>query len=118
MEIVRNPFMHPGEEPFRFEVDEDGERATVRIEGELDLGTADGLAVTLLDLVGRHRTVTVDLRGLDFMDSTGISMLVECNAAAAARGSAFYVVRGPERVQRVLAITGVDAHLVLIDDPD
>ena len=111
-------FTQPDDDPIRIEVHEDGDRATVRLEGELDLGTADGLAETLLSLVARHAVVTLDLRALEFMDSTGISMLVECDKAATAHGGAFYVVRGPERVQRVLAITGVDSHLAMLDRPD
>ncbi len=51
-------------------------RAVVRLIGDLDLATASQLRTALGGLVGRGvRTVTVDLAGLDFIDSTGLGVL-------------------------------------------
>lgn len=118
METISDPFPPSDEEHFRAEVLVAGDRAIVRLEGELDLGTADELRDTVLALVAEHPTLVLDLRALDFMDSTGISVVIECDNAAQERGTGFYVVRGPEQVQRVLALTGVEDHIAMIGHPD
>jgi anti-anti-sigma factor len=59
----------------------------------------------------------LDLRKLNFMDSTGLRLLVQADARARESGHRLAIVRGPEAVHRVLEITGLDAKLDLIDDP-
>jgi anti-anti-sigma factor len=108
----------PEEIQFRLGVDERGEHAVVRLEGELDLGTSDEVEATLAELASRKRIVTVDLRGLAFMDSTAIRLLVGFDALARADGFTFFVVRGGPQIQRVLEVSGVDGHLALIDAPE
>jgi len=52
-------------------------QAVVRLIGDLDLATASRLRTEFIDLVGHGvRTITVDLGGLDFIDSTGLGVLV------------------------------------------
>jgi len=52
-------------------------QAVVRLIGDLDPATASQLRTEFIDLVGHGvRTVTVDLGGLDFIDSTGLGVLV------------------------------------------
>ncbi len=51
--------------------------AVVRVIGDLDLSAAPRLRGELIGLVERgRRTVTVDLSELDFLDSSGLSVLV------------------------------------------
>jgi anti-anti-sigma factor len=62
------------------------------------------------------RRVTLDLRGLSFMDSTGVRMLLEAAAASRRDGFAFAVVRGNPDVMRVLEVSGILDHFVIVDD--
>jgi anti-anti-sigma factor len=62
--------------------------------------------------------VIVDLRNLEFMDSTGLSVLVRAHQRATENGQRFGVVRGPQQVQRLLSLTGVADRLNLADSPD
>jgi anti-sigma B factor antagonist len=104
-----------------FEVDlRDGNRAVViGVSGELDLASSPGLEQEL----DRHmssgaESVIVDLRQLEFMDSTGLSVLVRAHQRAVETGQRFAVVRGPQQVQRLLTLTGVADRLTLVDSPD
>jgi anti-anti-sigma factor len=98
----------------------DGDQAVViGVSGELDLASSPGLEEEL----DRHMTsgtglVIVDLRQLEFMDSTGLSVLVRAHQQATENGQRFAVVRGPAQVQRLLNLTGVADRLTLVDSPD
>jgi anti-anti-sigma factor len=104
-----------------FEVElRDGDQAVViGVRGELDLASSPGLEQEL----DRHlnsgvELVIVDLRQLEFMDSTGLSVLVRAHQQAVEAGRRFAVVRGPQQVQRLLTLTGVADRLTLVDSPD
>jgi anti-anti-sigma factor len=90
------------------------ERTAVRIapSGELDLATCDVLRVQLDELweVG-WTDVVVDLRGLTFMDSSGVQILVEHHRRATRTGTRFSIIDGSEPVSRVLELTGLRAVL-------
>jgi anti-sigma B factor antagonist len=91
----------------RCSIEAAGDVATVAPHGELDLATAPLLDADLCDLrdVG-FGTLVVDLRGLTFIDSAGIHLLLRW-ASSAHHGDTFRVIPGPDRVHLVLAIAGV-----------
>ena len=64
------------------------------------------------------RHVVLDLRGLTFMDSSGLHELVRQNEFARSNRHNLAVVRGTDTIERLLEVTGVRDHLVLVDDPD
>lgn len=122
---MRDPFFRcmsemplpPEDDSFHVDVAEDGPRAVISLHGELDLLTADRVEAALDDLYRRKRVVVLDLRGLTFMDSSAIRLLVTFDAISRNDGVTLYIVRAPEKVHRVLDITGVAEHLALVDDP-
>jgi anti-anti-sigma factor len=61
--------------------------------------------------------VIVDLRALEFMDSTGISVLVKAHQSALESEHRFAVVKGSPQVDRLLSLTGLDQHLTLLGRP-
>jgi anti-sigma B factor antagonist len=93
---------------FRCAVLNDTDAAIVAPEGELDLATAPLLDAELRRLRDEGtRRLVVDLRGLTFIDSSGVHLLLRW-----ARGDRrFSLIPGPQRVQMVLAMTGVVDHL-------
>jgi anti-sigma B factor antagonist len=104
-----------------FEVEvRDGDQAVViGVSGELDLASSPGLEQELDRRMGAGaELVIVDLRQLEFMDSTGLSVLVRAHQRATESGQRFAVVRGPQQVQRLLSLTGVADRLTLVDSPD
>jgi anti-sigma B factor antagonist len=88
----------------------------VRLLGELDLGSAGELEAALRNAEAQpsERTV-VDLSGLDFIDSTGLSTLVAADQRLRAAGRRLSLVPGPPPVQRVFEITGLDRHFDVLD---
>jgi anti-sigma B factor antagonist len=97
---------------FRLEVERDRDPARVRPIGELDLGTVDRVERALHALrdagVGR---VVLDLRGLTFMDSSGLSLTLRWSVAAAHDGFAFSLIPGAAPIQRVFELAGMAGRL-------
>jgi anti-sigma B factor antagonist len=85
------------------------ERDAVRVRplGALDLATAPMLAAEVAQLRDAgFRRIVVDLRGLDFIDSSGLRALMALHARAGNDGFDLSLVRGDATVQRVFEVTG------------
>ena len=95
--------------------------ALVALRGELDMLTVSKVAEVIDELEPQAdgvRHLVLDLRGLTFMDSSGLHELVKQNEFARSNRHNLAVVRGSEAIDRLLEMTGVKDHLVLVDDPD
>ena len=57
----------------------------------------------------------LDLRGLEFIDSSGLQMMVQMNAFAQQDGFEFVVLCGRGQVRRVLRESGLDGLLPVVD---
>lgn len=93
--------------------------AVVELHGELDLARVDDVRAELdrIEAEGSAERVAVDLRDLTFLDSSGLRLLVVASGRARERGVPLVLVRGPEQVQHVFEITGMDRELTFVDDP-
>lgn len=91
----------------------------ISVSGELDLASSPALEEEL-DRVAQSdaKVVIVDLRNLEFMDSTGLSVLVRAHQRAEEDGRRLGLVNGSQQVQRLLSLTGVADRLTLADAPD
>jgi anti-anti-sigma factor len=65
---------------------------------------------------GSPATVVVDLSKLTFLDSTGLRCIVTADERAREEGRRVVIVRGPDPVQRVFAITRLEERLEMVDD--
>jgi anti-anti-sigma factor len=101
--------------PFEIVVDEHDTYVHVRMEGEFDLAAVEAVETTLLPLEARFSTVILDLRGVSFLDSTGMRAIVSADARSRQRHFELKIVRGPEPVQKLLYLAGLDKILPLID---
>jgi anti-sigma B factor antagonist len=98
-------------EIFRCELVRNDGRAVVRLGGELDMSTVPILEERLREaLDGGSRRLVVDLSGLEFIDSTGLTLLVRCARAAEQDGFNLALVRGDDRVHRLFELTGLDSR--------
>jgi anti-anti-sigma factor len=85
------------------------------ITGDLDVTGATAAQKRLLGLTLRPGDqLVLDLSGLDFMDSTGIRLILQARDHALRHGAGFVVVRGPDTVMRVLELVGLDEQLDLV----
>jgi anti-anti-sigma factor len=87
--------------------------------GELDIASAprfeEGLAAIEADTPG---TLVLDLRRVDFIDSTGLRAVIAADERARTAGRRFVVVRGTAAVERVFNVTQLDQRLDIVDDPE
>jgi anti-anti-sigma factor len=60
----------------------------------------------------------LDLEDLQFVDSTGLRIILAAHERAQERGDEFAVTRGSRQVQRLLSITRAGEHLRIIESPD
>jgi anti-sigma B factor antagonist len=108
----------PSPELFRCEVGRNGASAWVRPAGDLDLDTVHRVEAALTELREEGAaSLVLDLRELTFMDSTGLRLVIRWHTAARDEGFEFAIVPGPEVVQRVFRLTGMDAHLTVAVPP-
>ena len=91
---------------------------TVSVSGEVDSATAPGLRGCLLEVLARPGTTTVevDLRGVTFLDSAGLSALATAHRSAQAGGRDLRMRCGTTRaVARPLQITGLWDVFTIVD---
>ena len=85
-----------------------GDCAVLRIAGEVDVYTAPRLRERVVQLLaGGVRYVIADLRGVAFLDSTGLGALVGSLKRLREQDGSLQLVAGPERVMQVFRLTGL-----------
>ena len=89
----------------------DRDRVIVAVSGELDVASAGDLKETLAELRDSGcNNVVLDLRGLTFIDSSGLSLLLNTQRAARRAGATFAIVDGSPALARLLEIVGLENH--------
>jgi anti-anti-sigma factor len=116
----RGPFRLARVSRLAYETSEDGTVAVVSLRGELDLGAVPSLEPELERLAGEPglETVALDLRGLEFMDSSGLRLVVLTEQRLRGAGRRLALVRGPQSVHRVFEITRMAERLDFVDEPE
>jgi anti-sigma B factor antagonist len=90
----------------------------LRLTGELDLAGVDRFERLLSpDRAAGAATFVLDLRQLTFIDSSGLRAVIMADQRVRGQGGRFIVVRGPDRVNEVLEMTGVAERIELVDEP-
>lgn len=94
-----------------------GSATVVSVRGELDLHTAPELDAALKQVAASQAPIlVVDLGGVEFMDSTGLSTIVAAVAASRRYGGQVRVVAATDKIKKVFTLTGVDQQVGLFDD--
>lgn len=87
--------------------------AVVAVAGELDMSTAPELSRSLAGVLEQHpQRVTLDLGGLAFIDSTGLTLLVRTSNHLKRHEADLRLAHPTPPVRRVLEIVGLDGLLV------
>jgi anti-sigma B factor antagonist len=83
-------------------------RTVVEVTGEIDVYTAPKLREQLAELVdsGRH-DIVVDMQGVEFLDSTGLGVLVGGLKRVKQHGGSMNLVCTQERILKIFRITGL-----------
>ena len=83
--------------------------AVLAISGEVDVYSAPAFRERIVHLLDADPALVIDLTGLDFIDSTGLGVLVAGRNRALEHGGAMTFVCTAERVLKLLRITGLDS---------
>jgi len=84
--------------------------------GEIDMYSVAQLDQQMDALLERgFNRVVLDLRGVTFIDSTGLHAILEANAASDRAGVEFAIVQGPPPVQRLFELTQTGSALRFIE---
>ncbi|MET8897111.1 STAS domain-containing protein [Streptomyces albogriseolus] len=90
--------------------------AVVVVTGDVDLHTAPVLREEALTAVGHGaRHLVLDMAHVDFLDSTGLSTLIVLMHATQEAGGSLRVASVPERLVRMVTMTGISELLPLHD---
>jgi anti-sigma B factor antagonist len=101
-------------ESLEIHVSEADGRTVVSLRGELDAATAPSLYATLSDLSRRGVTrVDLDLSNLEFMDSTGLSVVVAEHKRTIDDGGGLVILSPSRRIIRLFQISGLMSYLIV-----
>jgi anti-sigma B factor antagonist len=107
----------PAWQPFSVSVSTDGTRATVALRGELDLSGVDRAREAIEQAESGDTTLVVlDLSELDFIDSTGLEVMLRAARRAHDSGRRLVVARPSRYVRRLLEMTAIDQSLDVVED--
>jgi anti-anti-sigma factor len=102
----------------RVSISMSGDTAVVELEGELDMAGAATLEQELSTPdADRASAVVLDLRRVEFMDSSGLRIIAVTLQHAQERGRRFALVPGAAQVMRVFDITRMRERLEFVEDP-
>jgi anti-anti-sigma factor len=95
---------------FKLASDTQGSAATLRLQGDLDVAAAPDLRATVVNLISEGRTTIVfDCSQLDFIDSTGLGVLIGARARCLAANGSVELTGVKPALQRLLAVTGIES---------
>lgn len=91
---------------------ENDNRIVLFLNGELDISSAPAFAGAIADTCARDpQECLLDIRALDFVDSTGLRAILAAKAACEQRSCRFAITEPLPAVKRLFEVTGVLDHL-------
>jgi anti-sigma B factor antagonist len=103
----------PPPEEFTVDVRREGDVMVFAPRGEIDLSTVGQLRAALDG--HEHENLVLDLRDVEFLDSSGLTLILELHRRAEENGSGFALGPGPRPVQRIFEMTGLSHRLTFVD---
>jgi anti-sigma B factor antagonist len=88
----------------------------VRVEGELDLAVAEQLERALVRVGAECPEILIDLTRCEFIDSTGIAVIVHAHKRLAEQGCRVVACAPSAQVLRVLSVTGLTANGLVFEN--
>jgi anti-sigma B factor antagonist len=96
---------------FRVTTGHDADGTTIALAGELDLAGVTQFDEALSAAREQGNALTIDLSDLEFIDSSGLGVLVRFNNVATTEGFGYSVIAGPAAVHRAFVLSGLDRML-------
>jgi anti-anti-sigma factor len=104
--------------PLRVTAERRGDTVHLLLSGELDIASAHWIEEALRDAEAEGPSlILIDLRELQFMDSTGLRTILAADARAREAGRRLVIVQGDENIQRVFQVTRLYERVEIVSDP-
>ena len=87
-----------------YSITEEGNISTVHLDGEIDMEVADKARNTILPLIEAGHEVHLNLSKVEYMDSSGISILIESKKLSEQKKTKFELVDISKPVEKVIAM--------------
>ena len=87
-----------------YKIEEKGNSRIVHLTGEVDMDVADKARQSILPLIEAGHEVQLNLSKVEYMDSSGISVLIESKKLSEQKNTKFELVEISKPVEKVLAM--------------
>lgn len=101
---------------FSTSVTRDGDAVLICVTGEIDVATCERLRDAIEPHLGPRQTIILDLSGVEFMDSSSLSVLVQARGTLTADGGSLFLRNPSVAAHRLVTIAGLED--LLSTDPD
>ena len=88
----------------KFKVTENENISTVFLNGEIDMDIADNVREVIFPLIDSGKEVHLNMKDVQYMDSSGISVLIESKKLAEQKKTKFELIEVSKPVEKVLAM--------------
>ena len=96
-----------------YKISENGNISTVFLDGEIDMDVTEKAKEIILPLVEAGKEVHVNLKDVSYMDSSGISVLIESHQKAIEKGTKVIVKDVSKSVLKVIMMAKLEQILNL-----
>ena len=96
-----------------YKVEEINNISVVHLNGEIDMDVADKARQTILPLIENGKSVQVNLSKVDYMDSSGISVLIESHQKGLEKGTKVIIKDVSKSVLKVIMMAKLEQILNL-----
>jgi anti-sigma B factor antagonist len=104
-------------QPFSLDAEVRESLTVLRLRGDLDMATAPALTDALHQLQHEGAEIVIDLRELSFLDSMGLSVLLQAHAAGRDGHRKVSFIAGGRSVHRVFQVTKMDEQVTWVEPP-
>ena len=97
----------------KYKVTEDNNVSTVFLNGEIDMEIADSVREVVFPLIDAGKEVHLNLKDVSYMDSSGISVLIESHQKALEKNTKVVVKEVSKSVLKVIMMAKLEQILNL-----
>ena len=87
-----------------YKVTEEGNIATIHLDGEIDMDKTEEAKELIFPHIEAGKEVHINLSAVEYMDSSGISVLIESKKLAEQKKTKFELIEVSKPVEKVLAM--------------
>ena len=96
-----------------YKISENGNISTVFLDGEIDMDVTEKAKEIILPLVEAGKEVHINLKDVSYMDSSGISVLIESHQKALEKGTKVIIKEVSKSVLKVIMMAKLEQILNL-----